>query len=176
MTSETRDLEEAALDLGASRLRVFFRITPPFLAPALAVGTAIDGMASMESYTPTMFAKGGCTLATEIGEMTRRPGGPLPGGDAAGTVILMLTAGFSAPMQSCGIVRAFDLRNSPGVVFRRFQAGHFCRRLARLAGNCVRHAAMQLGCDACCAGPVAVWGHQGGGDQPHKCEGVLPCA
>ncbi|MDD9732865.1 ABC transporter permease subunit [Mameliella sp. AT18] len=58
MTSETRDLKEAALDLGASHLRVFFRITPPFLAPALAVGTAIAGMASMESYTPTMFAKG----------------------------------------------------------------------------------------------------------------------
>lgn len=88
--------------------------------------------------------------------MTRRPGGPLPGGGAAGTVILMLTAGFSAPMQSCGIVSAFDLRNSPGVVIRRFQARNCCRRLARLAGNCVSHAAMQLGCDACCEGPVAV--------------------
>lgn len=86
------ELEEAALDLGASPLRVFRRITLPFLAPALATAGVIALLASMENYKTTMFAKdGACTFATEIGAMARNPNGHPPVINAVGTVIIALT-------------------------------------------------------------------------------------
>lgn len=90
------ELEEAARDLGATPLRVFFRITLPFLAPALASSAVIAGLASLENYNTTMFAKGGaCTLATEIGAMARNPNGHPPVINAVGTVIILLTVSLS---------------------------------------------------------------------------------
>lgn len=86
------ELEEAALDLGATPFRVFRRITLPFLAPALASAAVIALMASMENYNTTMFAKGGaCTFATEIGAMSRNPNGHPPVINAVGTVIILGT-------------------------------------------------------------------------------------
>ncbi|SMX44969.1 ABC transporter permease [Actibacterium lipolyticum] len=86
------ELEEAALDLGATPFRVFRRITLPFLLPALASSAVIAFLASMENYNTTMFAKGGsCTFATEIGAMARNPNGHPPVINAVGTVIILLT-------------------------------------------------------------------------------------
>lgn len=86
------ELEEAALDLGASPFRVFRRITLPFLMPALASAAVIAILASMENYNTTMFAKGGaCTFATEIGAMSRNPNGHPPVINAVGTVVIVLT-------------------------------------------------------------------------------------
>ncbi len=86
------EMEEAAMDLGASPLRIFFRITLPFLAPALVSAGVIAFLASMENYNTTMFAKGGsCTFATEIGAMARNPNGHPPVINAVGTVIILLT-------------------------------------------------------------------------------------
>ncbi|QHQ35155.1 ABC transporter permease [Algicella marina] len=86
------ELEEAALDLGATPMRVFRRLTLPYLFPALASAAVIAFMASMENYNTTMFAKGGaCTFATEIGAMARNPNGHPPVINAVGTVIILLT-------------------------------------------------------------------------------------
>lgn len=90
------ELEEAALDLGASPWRTFRRITLPFLAPALFSAGVIAFMASMENYNTTMFAKGGaCTFATEIGAMARNPNGHPPVINAVGTIIILLTVSFA---------------------------------------------------------------------------------
>ena len=90
------ELEEAALDLGATPLRVFCRITLPFLLPALVSAAVIALMASFENYNTTMFAKGGaCTFATEIGSMSRNPNGHPPIINAIGTIIIVVTI-FSA--------------------------------------------------------------------------------
>lgn len=86
------ELEEAALDLGATPFRVFRRLTLPYLAPALISAGVIAFMASMENYNTTMFAKGGaCTFATEIGAMARNPNGHPPVINAVGTIIIALT-------------------------------------------------------------------------------------
>ena len=86
------ELEEAALDLGATPFRVFRRLTLPYLAPALVSAGVIAFMASMENYNTTMFAKGGaCTFATEIGAMGRNPNGHPPVINAVGTIIILLT-------------------------------------------------------------------------------------
>ncbi|WP_068300415.1 ABC transporter permease [Pararhodobacter sp. CCB-MM2] len=90
------EMEEAALDLGASPWRTFRRITLPFLAPALFSSGVIAFLASMENYNTTMFAKGSaCTFATEIGAMARNPNGHPPVINAVGTVIILLTVAFA---------------------------------------------------------------------------------
>ena len=86
------ELEEAAFDLGAGPIRVFLRITLPFLMPALLSAGIIAFLASMENYNTTMFAKGGsCTFATEIGAMARNPNGHPPVINAVGTIIIVIT-------------------------------------------------------------------------------------
>ena len=94
-------LEEAARDLGASPLRTFYRITLPYLRPALVSAAIITFLASMENYNTTMFAKGGsCTFATEIGAMSRNPNGHPPVINAVGTIIILLTMTF-AGLHAC---------------------------------------------------------------------------
>jgi spermidine/putrescine transport system permease protein len=91
------DQEEAALDLGASPVLVFRRITLPFLAPALASSAAIATLASLENYNTTMFAKGGaCTFATEIGAMSRLATGHPPVIYAVGAAIILVTVAAAA--------------------------------------------------------------------------------
>lgn len=69
---QDRSLEEAALDLGASNLLVFRRITLPFLMPTIFTAAVIAFLQSIENYNTTVFAIGGnWTLVTEIGSRFR---------------------------------------------------------------------------------------------------------
>jgi spermidine/putrescine transport system permease protein len=69
---QDRSLEEAALDLGASPMLVFRRITLPFLAPTIFTAAVIGFLQSIENYNTTVFAIGGdWTLVTEIGSRFR---------------------------------------------------------------------------------------------------------
>jgi spermidine/putrescine transport system permease protein len=69
---QDRTLEEAALDLGASPVMVFRRITLPFLAPTIFTAAVIGFLQSIENYNTTVFAIGGdWTLVTEIGSRFR---------------------------------------------------------------------------------------------------------
>jgi spermidine/putrescine transport system permease protein len=51
-------LEEAALDLGATPRQTFFRITLPFLMPAILAAAALGFMQSFENYNTTLFSIG----------------------------------------------------------------------------------------------------------------------
>lgn len=65
-------LEEAALDLGASRAQAFRRITLPFLKPTIVTASVIAFLQSFENYNTTIFSIGGDhTLVTEIGARMR---------------------------------------------------------------------------------------------------------
>ncbi len=69
---QDRTLEEAALDLGASHLLVFRRITLPFLAPTCFTAAVVAFLQSFENYNTTVFAIGGeWTLVTEIASRLR---------------------------------------------------------------------------------------------------------
>lgn len=50
-----RAQEEAALDLGASHIRVFFRILLPFLRPAVFAAIVLAFLTSFENYNTTVF-------------------------------------------------------------------------------------------------------------------------
>ena len=85
-------LEEAALDLGASPTYTFWRVTLPFLAPALGVSAVLAFLMTVENYNTTKFSIGTeCTLSTHIGDMVRNPAGHPPLINVVGTVVIFLT-------------------------------------------------------------------------------------
>jgi spermidine/putrescine transport system permease protein len=51
-------LEEAALDLGASPLQVFWTVTLPYLRPAMLSAAALAFIQSFENYNTTLFSIG----------------------------------------------------------------------------------------------------------------------
>jgi len=53
-----RSLEEAAMDLGASRLQVFFQITLPIIAPALVAGWLLAFTLSLDDVVIASFVAG----------------------------------------------------------------------------------------------------------------------
>ena len=64
--------EEAALDLGATHVQVFWKILIPFLRPAILSSILLAFLTSFENYNTTIFtmvAKG--TLTTELAGMNR---------------------------------------------------------------------------------------------------------
>lgn len=87
---QDRQLEEAALDLGASNIRVFRRITLPFLMPTLLTAAVIAFLQSIENYNTTVFSIGGdWTLVTEIGSRFRF--GLSPVINVIGVIFVVLT-------------------------------------------------------------------------------------
>mgnify|MGYP001438313441 FL=1 len=53
-----RSLEEAAMDLGANRVKVFFLITLPIIAPALASGWLLAFTLSLDDLVISSFVSG----------------------------------------------------------------------------------------------------------------------
>lgn len=87
---QDRVLEEAALDLGASPVLVFRRITLPFLMPTIVTAAFISLLQSIENYNTTFFAIGSSwTLVTEIGARMRFGLSPMV--NAIGVVFVALT-------------------------------------------------------------------------------------
>lgn len=87
-------LEEAALDLGASQIKVFFTITIPFLIPTMITASVIAFLQSFENYNTTIFAIGSeHTLVTEIGSRMRF--GLSPVINVIGVIFVALTVIFS---------------------------------------------------------------------------------
>ncbi len=64
--------EDAAFDLGATHWQVFYKITLPFLSPALISAAALAFMQSFDNYNTTLFAIGfEQTLPIYIGSKLR---------------------------------------------------------------------------------------------------------
>jgi len=85
-----RTLEDAAFDLGAGHGRVFFKITLPFLRPALLSAAGLAFMQSFENYNTTLFAIGiQQTLPIYIGTQLRVFISPAM--NALGVIFILLT-------------------------------------------------------------------------------------
>jgi spermidine/putrescine transport system permease protein len=83
-------LEEAALDLGATHARVFWRITVPFLKPTIITAGVVAFLQSFENYNTTIFSIGAnYTLVTEIGSRMRF--GLTPAVNVIGIIFVALT-------------------------------------------------------------------------------------
>ncbi len=98
-----RDIEEAALSLGASPRQTFFQITLPLLAPAIFAGMLFAFTISFDDITGTLFWKPGGveTVPTQIFAMLRNSISPEI--NALGTVMIVLTVGL--PLLGVAIMR-----------------------------------------------------------------------
>ncbi len=92
---------EAAESLGASRLRIFFRVTLPMLAPALGAASVLVFMTSMASFSaPYIFGGGFRVLTTQI--FTSKVNGEL-------TLAMVETVVLaSASLLFLGVLRRFE--------------------------------------------------------------------
>jgi spermidine/putrescine transport system permease protein len=87
---QDRFQEEAAMDLGASPLLLFWRITIPFLRPAIITSAALAFLMSFENYNTTVFSIGSnCTVTTEIAQQARKAHTPVI--NALGFIFVSLT-------------------------------------------------------------------------------------
>ncbi|MEJ8570013.1 ABC transporter permease [Microbaculum marinum] len=103
-----RDMEEAAMSLGASPIQTFFEITLPLLAPAVFAGMLFAFTISFDDITGTMFWKPGGveTVPTQIFAMLRNSISPEI--NALGTVMILLTVGL--PLVGLAIARQMAAR------------------------------------------------------------------
>ena len=84
------NLEEAALDLGATHFQAFRRITLPYLRPALMAGAFIAFLQSFENYNTTLFVRGlRETLTIDIATKVRT--GVTPAVNALGLILIAVT-------------------------------------------------------------------------------------
>ncbi len=105
-----RDIEEAAMSLGASPVQAFFQITLPLLAPAIFAGMLFAFTISFDDITGTLFWKPGGveTVPTQIFAMLRNSISPEI--NALGTVMIGLTVGL--PLLGAAIARRLASRTN----------------------------------------------------------------
>jgi spermidine/putrescine transport system permease protein len=104
----TRNVEEAAMSLGASPVQTFFTITLPLLAPAIFAGALFAFTISFDDITGTLFWKPGGveTVPTQIFAMLRNSISPEI--NALGTVMILLTVGL--PLLGAALARRIAQR------------------------------------------------------------------
>jgi len=106
LVSIKRDVEEAAMSLGASPRQTFFQITLPLMMPAVLAGALFAFTISFDDITGTLFWKPGGveTVPTQIFAMLRNSISPEI--NALGTVMILLTVGL--PLLGMGIARSLS--------------------------------------------------------------------
>ena len=83
-------LEEAALDLGASHVQVFWQVLVPFLKPALVSAAVLAFLTSFENYNTTVFTiQAESTLTTVLASKVRL--GITPAVSALAVLIIAIT-------------------------------------------------------------------------------------
>ncbi len=103
-----RDVEEAALSLGASPVQTFISITLPLLMPAVAAGALFAFTISFDDITGTLFWKPGGveTVPTQIFAMLRHSISPEI--NALGTVMIVMTVGL--PLLGAALARSLSMK------------------------------------------------------------------
>ena len=104
-----RDVEEAAMSLGASPVQTFFQITLPLMLPAVLAGALFAFTISFDDITGTLFWKPGGveTVPTQIFAMLRNSISPEI--NALGTVMILMTVGL--PILGLAIARQISSKS-----------------------------------------------------------------
>ncbi|WP_120633781.1 ABC transporter permease [Ruegeria sp. EL01] len=103
LISIKRDVEEAAMSLGATPVQTFFQITLPLMLPAVLAGALFAFTISFDDITGTLFWKPGGveTVPTQIFAMLRNSISPEI--NALGTVMIVMTVGL--PLLGVAVAR-----------------------------------------------------------------------
>ena len=104
-----REVEEAALSLGANPVQTFFQITLPLMLPAVLAGALFAFTISFDDITGTLFWKPGGveTVPTQIFAMLRNSISPEI--NALGTVMIAMTVGL--PLIGAAVARRLAARS-----------------------------------------------------------------
>jgi spermidine/putrescine transport system permease protein len=92
-------LEEASMDLGASPLQTFFRVTLPILMPGIVAGALLVFTISIDDYVITSFVAGvgATTLPLQIYSMVKV--GVTPEVNAVSTLLIIVTVAMIVAAQ-----------------------------------------------------------------------------
>lgn len=90
-----RELEEAAKNLGATRLRTFYEITLPLIAPGIIAGMLFAFTISFDNFTQTFFWIGTNTETLPIVIYSQIRTGLNPTINAIGTVIVVFSVSLA---------------------------------------------------------------------------------
>lgn len=109
LVSIKRDVEEAALSLGANPVQTFFSVTLPLMLPAVAAGALFAFTISFDDITGTLFWKPGGveTVPTQIFSMLRNSISPEI--NALGTVMIIMTVGL--PLLGAAVARKLAMKS-----------------------------------------------------------------
>lgn len=86
-----KSLEEAALDLGASRVRVFFDVTLPLIMPAILSGVMLAFAMSFDDVVISIFVTGPTVNTLPVKIYTKLKTGVTPEINALATLMLAVT-------------------------------------------------------------------------------------
>ncbi|MDF1790441.1 MAG: ABC transporter permease [Thalassobaculaceae bacterium] len=109
LVSIRREIEEAAMSLGANPVQTFFQITLPLMLPAVLAGALFAFTISFDDITGTLFWKPGGveTIPTQIFAMLRNSISPEI--NALGTVMIVMTVGL--PLLGVAVARRLAQRS-----------------------------------------------------------------
>jgi sulfate transport system permease protein len=94
LAEASREIEEAALTLGASRIQTFRRVIFPTLTPAMATGFALAFARGVGEYGSVIFIAGNMPFQTEISPLliiTQLEEYDYVGATSIATVMLLLS-------------------------------------------------------------------------------------
>lgn len=100
-----KSLEEAALDLGASPVRVFFDITLPQIMPAILSGVMLAFAMSFDDVVISIFVTGPKVNTLPVKIYTKLKTGVTPEINALATVMLVITALLILGASAVGKIR-----------------------------------------------------------------------
>ena len=86
-----KSLEEAALDLGASQIRVFFDVTLPLIMPAILSGVMLAFAMSFDDVVISIFVTGSTVNTLPVKIYTKLKTGVTPEVNALAAVMLLVT-------------------------------------------------------------------------------------
>ena len=86
-----RSLEEAALDLGASRFRVFWDVTFPAILPGILSGAMLSFAMSFDDVVISIFVTGPTVNTLPVKIYTKLKTGVTPEINALATIMLLVT-------------------------------------------------------------------------------------
>ena len=110
LVSIRRDVEEAAMSLGATPVQTFFEVTLPLMLPAVMAGMLFAFTISFDDITGTLFWKPGGveTVPTQIFAMLRNSISPEI--NALGAVMVIFT--IALPLVAASIARVMAMRKA----------------------------------------------------------------
>lgn len=91
LQSFNREMEEAALDLGASEFRVFKDIILPHLKPGLVAGALLSFTLSLDDFIVTFFTSGPNTITFPVKVYSMVRFSVTPEINAASTILILMT-------------------------------------------------------------------------------------